>query len=402
MFANIKDFCRLFYNMTAMPISYHDFSANYSQSFPSILENQSIFRGTLQGFESFKNFAQNPNYFISPSFSFFGWIKCDKQDYAIILGPVFSIPSSEHTLRDFIKEWDISPEYRPEIIQFLANSPAVSFNRFLHTLAYIHLCLNGQSIDIVQHFHLEDNNMLHELSACHSNQIYESKENQNYHNSWNFEQELLRYIKNGDIEKIKELLKNSSSNLTEGILADNALRQRKDILISFISLVMRSAIAGGMDMEQAYQLADVYILKCEHSQSIAHVSNLEYSMLIDFAERVSKTRIPEGMSQEIFNCIQYITHHINEPIQVTDVAKHIGRSRSYLSGRFKKELGFDISSFIMRCKLEEAKSLLTYSDKSLIEISNYLCFSNQSHFQNVFKKKYGVTPKQYRIQTQKL
>ena len=56
----------------------------------------------------------------------------------------------------------------------------------------------------------------------------------------------------------------------------------------------------------------------------------------------------------------------------------------------------------MRCKLEEAKSLLTYSDKSLIEISNYLCFSSQSYFQNVFKKKYGMTPKQYRDQAHKI
>lgn len=39
---------------------------------------------------------------------------------------------------------------------------------------------------------------------------------------------------------------------------------------------------------------------------------------------------------------------------------------------------------------------LTYSNKSLAEISSYLCFSSQSYFQNVFKRKYGITPKQYR------
>lgn len=64
-------------------------------------------------------------------------------------------------------------------------------------------------------------------------------------------------------------------------------------------------------------------------------------------------------------------------------------------------MGFDLSTFIMRCKLEEAKSLLTYTNKSLSEISSYLCFSSQSYFQNVFKKKYGLTPKQYRNQSYK-
>lgn len=78
------------------------------------------------------------------------------------------------------------------------------------------------------------------------------------------------------------------------------------------------------------------------------------------------------------------------------MADHIGRSRSYLSARFKKELGFDLGDFIMQCRMEEAKSLLRYSDKTLSEISSYLCFSSQSYFQNVFKRKYGITPKQYR------
>lgn len=108
------------------------------------------------------------------------------------------------------------------------------------------------------------------------------------------------------------------------------------------------------------------------------------------------------MSTEVFRCIQFISNHVNEPIQVGDVADHIQRSRSYLTRKFKEELGFDISSFIMRCKLEEAKSLLTFSDKSLSEISSYLCFSSQSYFQNVFKKKYKMTPLQYRNQTKKI
>lgn len=401
MITDIKEFCQLFYHMTSIPIHYHDFTTNQSHSFPSILGDLSIFRGTLHEFKNFEDSAQNPDYFISPSFSYFGWVRCETLDYAVILGPVFSVPSSDVTLRNFMKEWAVSLEYRQEISQFLANTPAVSFNRFLYTLAHIHLCLNDQCIDIIRHFHLTDTHAIQELSGLHSDHVYESKENRNYHNTWHFEQEMLRYIQNGETENLKKLLEHSSE-LAEGVMADDALRQRKNILVTTIALVMRSAITGGMDMEQAYQLADVYIQECERSQSVVHVANLEYSMLIDFSERVSQNKIPQGMSREIFDCIQYITHHINEPIQVTDVAEHIGRSRSYLSGHFKKELGFEISSFIMRCKLEEAKSLLTYSDKSLIEISNYLCFSSQSYFQNVFKKKYGMTPKRYRDKTRKI
>lgn len=124
--------------------------------------------------------------------------------------------------------------------------------------------------------------------------------------------------------------------------------------------------------------------------------HMQYNMLLDFTRRVAQAQIPHDTTSDIYKCIQYIKQHTNQAISTSDVAAYIGKSRSHLSRCFKKELGFEMSEFIMRCKLEEAKSLLTYTDKSLSEISSYLCFSSQAYFQNVFKKKFGVTPNEYR------
>lgn len=398
MITDIKEFCQLFYYTTTIPINYYNVSSDFGCSFPSILGERVIFKGTLI---NSVDFTKNPDYIITQSFSYFGYVKPENTEDIIIVGPIFSTPSSDFTLRNFMKEWAVGPEYREDIAQFLANTPPVSFNRFLQTLAYLYLCFNDKNIDIYRHFNLNNTDMIHDFSERHSNLVYESKENRNYHNTYHFERKLMQLIQNGDTKGLNALLQ-TASELSAGKMADNALRQEKNVFITSIALTTRSAIAGGMDMEQAYQLADVYIQECENSQSISHITRLGNSMLIDFAGRVADSKVPQGMSQEIFDCVQFITQHINDPIQVGDVAEHIGRSRSYLCSKFKKELGFDISRFIMRCKLEEAKSLLTHSDKTLSEISSYLCFSSQSYFQNVFKQKYGMTPKQYRDKTKQL
>ncbi|MCM1027424.1 MAG: AraC family transcriptional regulator [Roseburia sp.] len=155
-------------------------------------------------------------------------------------------------------------------------------------------------------------------------------------------------------------------------------------------------------MEQVYQLMDLYIQECEQLQSIDAVKSLQYSMLVDFCERAGENHIPEGISPEVYKCVNYIRSHTNESITLKDVAEQIHRSASYAMRHFKEELGISMGAFIMRCKLEEARSLLTYTDKTLSEISSYLCFSSQSHFQNVFKKKYGITPLQYRKQRRRI
>ena len=154
----------------------------------------------------------------------------------------------------------------------------------------------------------------------------------------------------------------------------------------------------GNEEEYEYRI-DYYIQECEQLRTIEKINQLQYVMLLDFCQRAGETRIPEGISPDVYQCMTYIRNHTNEPISVEAAAAHTGRSASYMMKHFKGELGIRMGAYIMRCKLEEAKSLLTYSEKSLAEISSYLCFSSQSYFQNVFKKQYGITPLQYRKQT---
>lgn len=397
MITDLKAFCRLFYASFAIPISYHHIPSGNSCSFPAVLVDQSLFKNPPSGFF---RFCKNPDYFISESFGYFGSIQVPSKKIVITIGPVFSTPVSDAALHSFILEWTISSDRKEELSQIFSTIPLLSINQFLQTLAYLHLCLNDEQIDIGSHFGLESANMVSSFFNIHSNEVIYAKETQRFHNTYFFERQLIKCIQDGDLTGLNRLLEDSPG-LSGGILADNSLRQEKNIFITTTALVTRSAIFGGMDMEQAYMLADLYIQECERSQDISHISTLNYTMLVDFTERVSQTKVPQGMSSEVFKCIQFISHHINEPIQVGDVAEHIGRSRSYLTNKFKKELGFDVSNFIMRCRLEEAKSLLSYSDKTLSEISTYLCFSSQSYFQNIFKKKYGITPLNYRKQMQK-
>ncbi len=156
--------------------------------------------------------------------------------------------------------------------------------------------------------------------------------------------------------------------LTEGKLADSPLRQAKNLFIWTVTIVGKNgAIPGGMDIEQTYQLIDTYIQECERLQSLDAVKNLQFNMLIDFAARVAQSKLPEGISNEIFFCMQYISSHLNGAISIEDVASQIGKSRAYTTAKFKRETGKTIGEYIMFCRMQEAKSLLIYTDKTLGE-----------------------------------
>lgn len=85
------------------------------------------------------------------------------------------------------------------------------------------------------------------------------------------------------------------------------------------------------------------------------------------------------------------------PIKVSDMAKALEISRPYLCSHFKEITGITLSHYILTEKVNEAKRLLLFTDKSLSDISMHLAFSSQSHFQTVFKKITGKTPLGYRL-----
>ena len=231
----------------------------------------------------------------------------------------------------------------------------------------------------------------------------DNMENNRTHNTYRFERELFQLVQNGNAAALQDFLTANTLELEEGKLAQTPLRHTKNLfIVTAIKTAMLGAIPGGVGVEKTYQLLDLYIQECEKLQSIEKIQALQYSMILDFCQQAGETKIPDGISSEIYACMNFIRTHTNDTISVDDVADSIQRSSSYTMKKFKEEMGFTIGSFITRCKLEEAKSLLTYSEKSLAEISNYLCFSSQPHFQSLFKKQYHMTPLEYRKKSQKL
>ena len=123
---------------------------------------------------------------------------------------------------------------------------------------------------------------------------------------------------------------------------------------------------------------------------------LQYNMVMDFTEAVRQTKLPANLSREVFSALQYIAEHSHEAIGIDDVAAHVDRSRSYITRRFREEIGLSINEYIIETKIRDAKRLLRYSDRSLGEIAAILAFSSQAYFQTVFRKKTGLTPGEYR------
>lgn len=383
-------FCEMFYSAHYLPVALYedgDFicaSGFYGEGDPYPF----VFPKLLA--------MDSPAVYVSSDTGYYGLVKCGDGTHCFVLGPAYATPVTDSFICSYMNKNAITPNHYGEIASFLSGIPQHTYNQFLNLLLYLHYTLTGEQLEITQAFGLSHTQYQSVVGQQHSEKSYQDREAGIQHGTYYFEQQMLELIRNGEPEKLNEFLL-AAANTREGKLADTPLRQAKNLFIGTITMVGKfAAIPGGLDIEQTYQLIDTYIQECEKLQTEDAVKTLQYNMPMDFARRVAQQKLPAGISQEVYACMQFISSHINEPIDVADVVAFSGRSRAHLFNKFSEELGTSIGAYITECKLREAKSLLRYTNKSLGEISSYLCFSSQSYFQNVFKKHCGQTPLEYR------
>lgn len=340
--------------------------------------------------------------YISTSYdAFYGMIHVNEQDLWILVGPYFTTPLKEESLPYVLEAMKIPEQDSERIKIFLHELPFGPLHHFLSYLSCLNFGLNHEmltieDIDYNPNFHYQNMKIQTEFTST----TYESRENETSHNTYLQEMHRLDLIANGNVTEMRKIMSNPLPG-KYGIIAGDSLRQAKNILIAGCTMYTRAAIAGGLDEEEAYNLSDIYIQTSENYTSVADVERLHRRIPLDFTERVAREVKFKNVSQPVIAAIHYIKEHINQPLQAERIASHVNLSTSYFLKRFKTETGVGVSEFITNAKIEEACLLLAYTDKSLTEISNYLYFSSQSYFQNVFKKNMGITPGQYRNQKKK-
>lgn len=79
-----------------------------------------------------------------------------------------------------------------------------------------------------------------------------------------------------------------------------------------------------------------------------------------------------------------------------DVSKILGISKAQIINIFREKYGKTPYKYFIEQRIQMSTQMLTNTDKSIKEISDTLCFSDQHYYANVFKKIVGVSPNQFR------
>lgn len=339
-------------------------------------------------------------YFITPQFHYYGVV--NSGDKKIVIGPTRQILHNPQELRALAFSMDIPRDRIPEFMAGMQNIVRMPLDSVMQMLCVVNYILNGEKLGLgdISIYDTEQQDLRKALAAQAMNRQADVDSDgipiqQEVHNSLDVERALANIIRKGDTVALKSWIA-SAPAVRAGVMAADQLRQIKNTFIVAATLASRAAIQGGMDAEDALSLSDAFIQKCELLADVQRITNLQYRMILEYTEQVENLRRSAHGSELAVQVVNYIHHHLSEPITAEAIARHLYLSRPYLSAKFKEETGVSLTDFILNEKTEEAKRLLCHSDQAFMKIGDYLGFSSQSHFTRVFRKYTGYAPKEYR------
>jgi len=99
---------------------------------------------------------------------------------------------------------------------------------------------------------------------------------------------------------------------------------------------------------------------------------------------------------KITEIIDFLLKNYSSKITLDTLEKRFFISKYHLCRKFKEATGQTVVAFLNEKRLTSARAMLVVSNQSVLDISAQTGFESANHFNELFKKKYGLTPYKYR------
>lgn len=191
-------------------------------------------------------------------------------------------------------------------------------------------------------------------------------------------------------EFIDKTLKNKHS--FDEIVNNYMIRNNNAVInVSPANMFFRDS--EGYIKELLYKCMDEYTTRESGYLEIIRSKLIEIIILTMRKNSTSQSLCSDDLCRKI---IAYTEENFLKKDILKTVSKETFFSVSYLSRRFKENVGITFTEYLRKVRIEKSMSLLANTDKKIIEIAELCGYSDMKSFNSIFKEKLGVTPRKFR------
>lgn len=209
------------------------------------------------------------------------------------------------------------------------------------------------------------------------------------------------------IEKIQQ-----TKSVREGLRIDDlltGLRNGQNSVVENYLHTLRGQMMNGKDCQMTLSKfrelqREITLCAAHEGLDTEHLWNRRYERE-NFQEKyevltsgaMQVCRLFSSIVNPVSRCALYIERHYAEhDLSLAKAAEEVGVNSSYLSRAFKEKYAVNFSEYLTEIRMERAKQLLKTSGRRINEIADLVGYSDAHYFGQVFRKKTGMLPLEYR------
>ncbi len=120
-------------------------------------------------------------------------------------------------------------------------------------------------------------------------------------------------------------------------------------------------------------------------------------LFLALSEKDGRCETPDPNVALVERMIEFIRAHYSDDVRLSDIAAAGGVSESTCSRLFKRYTGRTPVSYLIDHRIQVAAKMLRSTGETVSQISQACGFSQQSYFNRLFMRTFGITPRAYRL-----
>ncbi len=285
---------------------------------------------------------------------------------------------------------EILEEVRQNVEKYLKLTVTIGAGTMTNSIENVHHSYN-EALQALDYRLLLGNNRviwIYDVETSHYRLIYEP-----LHYDELKQQMLVRSIK---VETAQDVVDTVASLFSDLEMTQLTVKDCHVYVLEILTSIMKVAKEFRLEFDEIFGLNEYPFAEITKFNNLNEVKLWITGICIKLMNHISKGR-QSSYNQLVEDAKSYIAIHYHESdISINKVCKHLHISTSYFSGIFKKEVKMTFVNYVLQLRMESAKNLLRSSNMKSFEIADKVGFIDPNYFSFCFRKKFGLTPKDYR------
>jgi len=146
------------------------------------------------------------------------------------------------------------------------------------------------------------------------------------------------------------------------------------------------------------RVADIAAAREPSAHECVELRTFTAVLLLAFAATKAPESRPKPQLRLIDESIRWLELHAHEKVTLDQITAYMGYGKTHFCALFKARTGLPPLEWLVRHRIERARTLLENGDLSIAEVARRVGFEDAAFFARTFRKRLGSTPSDYRAQ----